>query len=53
MYWFEDNTVHIFVEDTGVGISEEQQKPVFEHFNKLDELASTRLGLAICLVIIT
>lgn len=53
MYRLEDNTVHVSVEDTGVGIPEEQQKSVFERFNKLDEFAQgTGLGLAICQVII-
>lgn len=45
--------VHLYVEDTGKGIPPEQQKAVFERFNKLDEFAQgTGLGLAICTVIV-
>lgn len=45
--------VHIFVEDTGEGVSEEEQKIIFNRFAKLDEFAQgTGLGLAICKTII-
>lgn len=45
--------LHIYVEDTGKGIPRQQQKAVFERFNKLDEFAQgTGLGLAICKVIV-
>lgn len=43
------NEVHIFVEDTGKGMSEEAQKKVFERFYKADEFVQgTGLGLSIC-----
>lgn len=49
----DSNSIDIFVEDTGIGISKEHQKAIFERFNKLDEFAQgTGLGLAICQVII-
>ena len=48
-----EETVDIYVEDTGIGIPKEKQQAVFECFNKLDEFAQgTGLGLAICQVII-
>ena len=48
-----DSSVSIFIEDTGIGIPEKQQKAVFERFNKLNEFAQgTGLGLAICQVIV-
>lgn len=49
---FDDKYIHLFVEDTGIGIPPEKQKSVFDRFNKLDEFAQgTGLGLAICKVI--
>lgn len=49
---FDDKYIHLFVEDTGIGIPKEKQKEVFDRFNKLDEFAQgTGLGLAICKVI--
>ncbi len=49
---FDGNYIHLFVEDTGIGIPQEKQKAVFDRFNKLDEFAQgTGLGLAICKVI--
>lgn len=49
IYKKEEKEVHIFVEDTGKGMSEENQKKVFERFFKADEFAQgTGLGLAIC-----
>lgn len=45
--------VKIFVEDTGVGISNEQRKAVFERFVKLNSFAQgTGLGLSICMMIV-
>ena len=44
--------VCIYVEDTGEGIPEEQQKMIFDRFYKVDEFAQgTGLGLSICQVI--
>lgn len=47
------NKVHIFVEDTGEGISKEEQNIIFNRFAKLDEFAQgTGLGLAISKTIV-
>ncbi|RHR37479.1 sensor histidine kinase [Parabacteroides sp. AF18-52] len=52
-YDITEETVDIYVKDTGIGIPKEKQQAVFERFNKLDEFAQgTGLGLAICQVII-
>ena len=51
-YREEERHVHIFVEDTGIGIPKEKQDAVFNRFTKLDEFAKgTGLGLSICKVI--
>lgn len=51
-YREEGRHVHIFVEDTGIGIPKEKQDAVFNRFTKLDEFAKgTGLGLSICKVI--
>lgn len=47
-----DNKLHFFVEDTGIGIPEENHSEVFERFRQLDgsyarEYSGTGLGLAI------
>ena len=45
----EKTEVQIFVEDTGQGIKEEEQKIIFNRFYKHDEFAQgTGLGLSIC-----
>lgn len=45
--------VCIFVEDTGKGITKEEQELIFNRFHKLDEFAQgTGLGLSICKAII-
>lgn len=52
-YREEVEEVSIFVEDTGKGIPEEEQKMIFSRFYKQDEfIQGTGLGLAICEVII-
>lgn len=44
--------VHIFVEDTGIGIPKEKLGSIFERFTKLDEFAKgSGLGLSICKII--
>ena len=49
VYKKEEKEVHVFVEDTGKGMSEEAQKKVFERFFKVDEFApGTGLGLSSC-----
>ena len=47
-----DNRVKIYVRDTGIGISKEHQRTIFERFRQVDELrvrpfSGTGLGLAI------
>lgn len=47
-----DQTITLFVEDTGKGIPEEHQKKIFERFYKQDDFdQGTGLGLSICTVI--
>ena len=48
-YKVENNGIRLFVKDTGVGISEENKKMVFQRFKKFDDFAQgTGLGLSIC-----
>jgi len=48
-YIEEDGGIKFFVEDTGIGISEDDKKRVFHRFEKLDVFAQgTGLGLSIC-----
>lgn len=43
------NMIHIFVEDTGIGIPEDNQHEIFERFYKVNTFKKgTGLGLAIC-----
>lgn len=45
--------VHIYVEDTGVGIPRSEQKMIFERFYKRDEFSQgVGLGLSICQLIV-
>ena len=47
------DSVHIFVEDTGLGIPQECQKEIFDRFYKSDEFGQgSGLGLSISKVII-
>ena len=39
LFLYERRLLHIYVEDTGIGIPEEKQKQVFDRFCKLDEFA--------------
>jgi PAS domain S-box-containing protein len=43
--------VHVLVADTGIGISSEQQRHLFEPFNRLDQTSSSEPGTGIGLVI--
>ena len=49
----EDNMVELFVEDTGIGMTEEESKMVFSRFYKKNEFKQgTGLGLSICKAIV-
>ncbi len=46
-----DNRLHIFVSDNGIGVPEESQKDIFKLYNRLhtaDEFKGTGIGLATC-----
>ncbi|MDD2962112.1 MAG: HAMP domain-containing sensor histidine kinase [Muribaculaceae bacterium] len=48
----ETQEIELYVEDTGIGISEQSKKMIFDRFYKDDEFAQgTGLGLSICSVI--
>lgn len=48
------NKVELYVEDTGIGLSEEDRKMVFSRFFKKDEFKQgTGLGLSICKLIVS
>ena len=48
-YKHERNGLHIYCEDTGIGIPKDKQTIIFERFVKLDEfIQGTGMGLAIC-----
>ncbi|MEG0560249.1 MAG: transporter substrate-binding domain-containing protein [Muribaculaceae bacterium] len=48
-YKYVDGGIKIYVEDSGIGISDEKKPKVFGRFQKLDEFAQgTGLGLSIC-----
>lgn len=48
-YDYQDNGLILFVKDTGIGISPEKRKHLFQRFQKLDDFAQgTGLGLSIC-----
>ena len=48
-YQVVEKGLKLYVRDTGIGISEENQKKIFNRFEKLDTFAQgTGLGLSIC-----
>ncbi len=48
-YELQEDEIRFFVRDTGLGISQEGQKRIFERFTKLNDFAQgTGLGLSIC-----
>ena len=52
-YIRKNRVVEIFVEDTGIGISEKDQQTIFEYFYKVEDDANrifrgTGIGLSIC-----
>ena len=52
---YDDDTrmVELYVEDTGIGLSEEDQKKIFNRFFKKNEFRQgTGLGLSICQAIV-
>lgn len=52
-YHIENRGIRLYVKDTGCGISPENQKKVFERFEKLDNFTQgTGLGMAICKAIV-
>ena len=51
--WIKGRTVSLAVQDTGIGISPEDQEAIFERFKKLDDFVQgTGLGLSICQAIV-
>jgi len=52
-YRYEQGTLHIFCEDTGLGIPKDKQDDIFQRFVKLDEFVQgTGMGLAISKTIV-
>ena len=48
-----NESIHLYVRDTGIGIPEDKKDKVFHRFEKLDEFAQgTGLGLSICKAIV-
>lgn len=52
-YRDENHQTRFFVEDTGIGISEDKQQKIFDRFYKVDDfIPGTGIGLAICKTIL-
>lgn len=52
-YYLEEGFIRFYVKDTGMGISEEKQKEIFDRFVKLNTFVQgTGLGLSICKMIV-
>ena len=48
-YRYENHGLHLYCQDTGIGIPKNKQEQIFERFVKLDEFVQgTGMGLAIC-----
>lgn len=48
-YSYENDGIKVMVKDTGVGMEEDKQKNVFDHFQRVNNFISgTGLGLSIC-----
>ena len=48
-YRYENHGLHLYCQDTGMGIPKNKQEQIFERFVKLDEFVQgTGMGLAIC-----
>lgn len=51
-YSYDEQTISVYVEDTGKGIPKEKQQVIFNRFTKVDEFVQgTGLGLSICMAI--
>lgn len=48
-YRYDDRSVNLFVTDTGIGIAEEEQTQIFDHFfKKHDDVQEAGIGLSLC-----
>lgn len=48
-YFYDEQTISVYIEDTGKGIAEEKQQAIFSRFTKVDEFVQgAGLGLSIC-----
>lgn len=48
-YTFDEQSIHLFVSDTGIGIAEEEQALIFDRFfKKHDDIQGAGIGLSLC-----